>query len=138
MIIEEIKQIKYTSKDIINFGLLIGGIVALIGIVTLFYGKPYFMYLIPGGMVIMAVGFITPKLLTPIYFFWMALSVVLGYISTRVILFLLYYLIILPIGLLFKMMKKDLLDTKFEQEAISYWIERPKTTYEKEETERQF
>jgi len=138
MIIEEIKQIKATSKNIINFGLLIGGITAVIGIITLLFRKPDFMYLIPIGFIIMSLGFIMPKLLKPVYFVWMAFSVILGFISTRIILAILYYFIITPIGLFFRITGKDLLNTKYDKKAVSYWIERPKIKYEKVETERQF
>ncbi len=138
MIIEEIKQIKSTSKDVINFAMLIGGIIALIGLVTLFYRSPAFMYLIPLGLIFMLLGFIAPIIIKPLYFLWMSLAVILGYISTRVILALLYYLIITPIGIIFRLIGKDLLDMKIEKNAETYWIKREIKEYDKKETERQF
>lgn len=138
MIIEEIKQIKSTSKDIINFAMLIGGIIALIGLVSLFNRSSAFMFLIPFGLIFMLLGFIAPVIIKPLYFVWMSLSVILGYISTRVILALLYYLIITPIGIIFKLMGKDLLNLKFDKKAETYWIKREIKPYDKKETERQF
>ncbi|MFH0734911.1 MAG: SxtJ family membrane protein [bacterium] len=138
MIKEEIKSIKKTSKDIINFGLLIGGIIALIGAVSIFYNSPAFMYLIPLGMVIMAIGFIAPVLLKPIYILWMIIAVLLGFVSTRVILSILFYLIITPMALIFKMIGKDPLNIKIDKTKTSYWEYRENKKYEKIETERQF
>ncbi|HPN39004.1 MAG TPA: SxtJ family membrane protein [Melioribacteraceae bacterium] len=138
MILEEIKQIKRTNKDILNFALLIGGIIAFIGFITIFYDSNAFTYLIPFGFIFILLGFITPIILKPIYLFWMILSVVLGFISTRLILGILFYLIITPISLVFKISGKDLLNTKLDKKVESYWVKRENIKYGKEETERQF
>ncbi len=138
MIIEEIKNIKKTNKDIINFGLLIGGIIAFIGVVSIFYNSPAFMYLIPMGMVIMCIGFIAPVILKPIYILWMIIAVLLGFVSTRVILTILFYLIITPISIIFKILGKDPLNKKIDKSKSSYWEYRENIKYEKIETERQF
>ncbi len=138
MILEEIKQIKRTNKDILNFGLLIGGIIAFVGFITIFYDSSAFTYLIPFGFIVMLIGFIAPIILKPIYIMWMALAVVLGFISTRIILAILFYLVITPIGIVFRIMGKDLLNTKLDKNAKSYWLKRENGEYEKIETERQF
>lgn len=138
MIIEEIKQIKSSNKDIINFALLIGGLIAVIGFVTMFYKSAAYMYLIPFGFVFMLIGFILPVILKPIYFLWMTISVILGFISTRIILGVLFYIVITPISIITKLMGKDLLNIKFNKSESTYWIKRENSKYEKIETERQF
>lgn len=138
MIIEEIKQIKSSNKDIINFALLIGGIIAVIGFISMFYKSPAFMYLIPFGFIFMLIGFILPVVLKPIYFLWMTISVILGFISTRIILGLLFYIVITPINIITKLLGKDLLNVKINKSESTYWIKRENSKYEKIETERQF
>lgn len=138
MIIEEIKNIKRTNKDILNFGLLIGGIIAVIGFITVFYNSPAFTYLIPIGFTIAALGFIAPIILKPFYLVWMTLAVLLGFVSTRVILTVLFYLIITPIGLVSKMFGKDPMERKIDKTSKSYWTYRENKKYEKIDTERQF
>jgi len=138
MIIEEIKNIKRTNKDILNFGLLIGGIIAVIGFITVFYNSPAFTYLIPIGFTIAALGFIAPIILKPFYLVWMTLAVLLGFVSTRVILIILFYLIITPIGFVSKMFGKDPMERKIDKNSNSYWTYRENKKYEKIDTERQF
>ena len=45
------------------------------------------------------VAFLRPGFLKPIYIFWMKLALVLSWINTRIILFVIFYLIFTPIGL---------------------------------------
>jgi len=61
-------------------------------------------------------------LLSPIEWAWMKLAHVMGFVMTRVILTVTYVLIIVPTGLIFKLMGKDLLDRKLNKNAESYWI----------------
>lgn len=66
---------------------------------------------------------VAPKLLAPLEWVWMKLAHVLGFIMTRVLLTLVFFLAVTPIGLIFKGLRKDLLGKRFHAKAESYWIE---------------
>jgi len=83
-------------------------------------------------------GFISPNLLKPIYIFWMGIAFVLGWINTRIILAVIFYLIFVPTGLIMKLLGKDLLDTKIDKNKDSYWKTREKKKLELSDYERQF
>jgi hypothetical protein len=68
----------------------------------------------------------------------MTLAVLLGWLMTRIILTILFYLVVTPIGLLAKLSGKDFLNRKFNREAQSYWIPRKATTTDKRNYENQF
>ena len=138
MIKEEIKNINSSKTELRKFGFTVGGVLLIIGIVLLYFEKsshPYFLGI--GGLLII-LGAVLPKILLPIQKAWMALAVDLGFIMTRVILSILYYLVITPIGLLAKLFGKDFLDRKIEKDKNTYWNFRFLKDYEKIDTERQF
>jgi len=67
-------------------------------------------------------GALLPIVLSPLEWVWMKLALVLNYVMTRVLLSLVYILGITPMGLIFKGLRKDLLDRRFDPNAPSYWI----------------
>jgi hypothetical protein len=65
----------------------------------------------------------------------MGLGIVLGFFVSRIILSIIFFGVITPIGLLMKLFGKDILDERIEKGKASYWHQRPdarrpKTSYE--------
>jgi len=140
MLIEEIKNIKSDKKELRKFGITVGAVLVLIGFAFQFFGNNYSFYMIIGtiGAVLIFFGVIYPNILLPLHKIWMSLAVVLGFIMTRVILSILFYLIVTPIGFIAKLTGKDFLDLKIEKDKESYWHKREIKEYQKIDTERQF
>jgi hypothetical protein len=137
MILEEINNIKSDKKELKKFGVSIGIFLLIVGIILLVYSKPSYPYFLTAGGVLIAAAYIFPIILFPFQKGWMALAVVLGFIMTRVILSILFYLIITPINFISKLFKKDFLNLKIEKEKKSYWNLR-EIEYEKSSTEKQY
>jgi cytochrome b subunit of formate dehydrogenase len=138
MIKEEIKTISSSEKDLRNFGLSVGGVLVIIGLVLLYFSKVSYPFFLAVGGILILLGLIIPKILLPFQKIWMAFAIVLGFIMTRIILSILFYLIITPIGLIAKLFKKDFLDRKIQKDKASYWNYREIKEYQKIDTERQF
>ena len=83
-------------------------------------------------------AFTSQALLKPIYILWMRMAFVLGWINTRLILFILFYLLFTPIGLVMRLFKADPLDRKIAKEKDSYWREKEKIKFNPINYERQF
>lgn len=90
------------------------------------------------GTTLAVLGLTVPMLLKPVYRVWMALAVVLGFIMTRVILTIVYYLIITPIGLLMRVFGKDPMQRRLDPDAPSYWIKKTYTDASKERLEKYY
>jgi glucan phosphoethanolaminetransferase (alkaline phosphatase superfamily) len=75
-------------------------------------------------------------LLKPVYIIWMRFAVVLGWINTRVILLVLFYLVFTPLGLLMRLFKIDLLERKGN--PATYWKKKEKTECSHLDYERRF
>ena len=134
---EEIKSIKTSNKDIRSFGITIGIILFIISATLLYYDKSSYQIIayIGGGFI--ALGIIIPILLKPIYILWMTFAVMLGWVMTRVILGLVFYLIMTPIGLITKLLGEDFLDLK-ETNVKSYWNNRDSHLEQNQDYEKQF
>ena len=137
MILEEIKNIKSDKKELKSFGITIGIVSILISIALFIYSKSSAPYFLTIGGVLVVSAYTFPKILLPIQKLWMALAVVLGFIMTRIILSILFYLVITPINFISKLFKKDFLSLKIEKEKKSYWNLRSEE-YDKSSTEKQF
>ena len=138
MIIEEIKNIKSGKRELRQFGVTIGLVLGLLGSWFLWRDKEgSYLFLIIATL-FLCLGLILPKLLKPFHKLWMTLAVLLGWLMTRIILIILFYLVVTPIGLLAKLSGKDFLNRKFNRDAQSYWIRRKAITPEKRNYENQF
>jgi hypothetical protein len=77
------------------------------------------------------------RLLEPFYRGWMAFGAVLAWINTRIVLGVVFYVIITPIALVIRVMRKDLLDERIDRNKESYWKRRTEAP-SPESMERQF
>jgi hypothetical protein len=73
------------------------------------------------GIVLFLSRFI-PPLFSYIFGKWVALSIVLGYFISRILLTLIFFLVIMPTGFIMKLFGKDPMDRKLDPEAKTYWI----------------
>jgi hypothetical protein len=78
------------------------------------------------GSAIFLVGLVWPKSLALLYKAWMALAIVLGFIMSHIILSLVYYTVLTPIGFLMRMLGKNPLALRFDPKTDSYWVKREK------------
>jgi len=122
--IEEIKNIKSNKEEIRKFGLLIGGVLIAISIFMLWKTFNQYQLVFIIGISFVLLGFFIPTILKPIYIIWMTFATILGWIMTRVILTILFYLIVTPIGLIGRIFGAKFLDLSWNDDVTSYWNKR--------------
>jgi hypothetical protein len=138
MILDEIREIKGSKKDLRKFGLTIGIAFVLLALLLFITKKSSFPYFGSLGLLLILIGLAAPVILKPLNKIWMSLAIVLGWIMTRVILIILFYLAVTPIGLLVKLFRKDFLDMKIDKNKDSYWQKRERKKFDPLDFERQF
>lgn len=138
MISEEIRNIKSGKKELRQFGYTMGTVLGILGVLFLWRGKEWYPYFISLSVVFLVLAIVIPICLKPIQKLWMIIAVLLGWFMTRVILSLLFYLVITPIGLIMRVCGKDFLNRSFDKNNDSYWIPRKTATHSKEDYEKQF
>jgi hypothetical protein len=126
------------KRELRQFGFTVGIIVAVLfgGVLPWLFDRafPLWPWIIAG--VFLGWALILPKTLYPLYRAWMAIGHVLGWINTRIILGLIFYAMILPIGLIMRMFGRDPMRRRFDKRASSYRIQ--STNQPKENLERPF
>ena len=78
-----------------------------------------------------------PIILKPVYFLWMIFAFILGWVMTRVILSIVFYIIITPIGLITRLLGEDFLNIK-KIKNDSYWNNRDSSEELNQNYEKQF
>ena len=110
-----------TKKELRKFGIVMSVPLAIIGGILFWKGKPSGGYFLALAAFFLICGLLLPGILVPIERAWMKFAEIISAVMTRVILILTFYLVITPVGLLLRLMGKDLLQMKFEQDRGSYW-----------------
>ncbi len=112
-----------SKQELRKFGLIMGA--AFILLFGLFFPwvlnkpVPAWPWVVAAVFILWAV--IHPVSMKPVYIVWMKIGGVLGFINTRIILGVLFFLIFLPLGLVFKLLGKELIPKKFS-DAPSYRV----------------
>jgi large-conductance mechanosensitive channel len=75
--------------------------------------------------IFLSLAFLAPKILTIPNKLWFKFGMLLGSIISPIVMALVYFLTVLPTGLIMRLLGKDLLKQKIDKNAKSYWIERP-------------
>jgi hypothetical protein len=123
-ILADLKKLKTGDRDLRKFGLTIGGVFVLLGLLFLLRHRSSYPFFLGAGAGLTALAVIWPRALKCVYIAWMALAFTLGLVMSNVILVLFFFLVVTPIGLLACLFQKDFLARKWDKQAASYWIQR--------------
>ena len=82
--------------------------------------------LISISIIFLILGVFNSKILTPFNNLWIKFGELLGRIVAPIVMALVYFVILTPVGLLVRIFGKDLLGLKFLKKQNSYWIKRNK------------
>jgi len=122
---EELKALEISRKILRNFGLLVGGVFLLLGYwIYHSYQSSFFILFLAAGGSLFVSGLLLPNFLSSVYKIWMGLAFALGWVVSRILLIILFYLGITTIGFIAKIFGKKFLDIKFRDNKNTYWIER--------------
>ena len=108
-----------------SFGILFFIVFLIIAIWPVLTSESIRVWAIILSLIFLVLGIINSKLLTPFKKIWIKLGEILGKFIAPIVMGFIYFLIITPIGLFMRLIKKDLLSIKFHKEK-SYWIKRSK------------
>jgi hypothetical protein len=95
-------------------------------------------WVLGAGIALYGAGIFAYPVMKPIHIGWMKLAQILGWISTRIVLGLFFYLVLTPGGLVIRLLGKDLLDRRIDKSAKTYWRKRESTAFDPKRMENQF
>jgi CBS domain containing-hemolysin-like protein len=122
---EELSALEITKKILRKFGLLVGGIFVLLGFWMYYQSQSVMglLFLIVGALLFLF-GLLVPKSLSSVYKVWMGLAFAMGWIVSRILLTILFYVGVTTVGFVARIFGKRFLDIKFEDGKESYWVKR--------------
>lgn len=134
--LERQHEIKGSSERF--FGITFFVFFLLIALWPLLWGKPLRIGVLGVSISFLALALIRPSLLAPLNRLWLKFGALLHSITSPIILGIMFFLVILPIGLLMRLLGKDFLRLRFDNNTPSYWIKREPPGPDKSSLNRQF
>jgi len=133
---EEVKGLDTSEKRLRQFGITVGAV--FLALTLWMFLKQYpilFQYLLGIiGILLMVIGISCSSVLRRIYKVWMGIAFAMGWIVSRILLVIIFYLVLTPIGLTARLFGKDFLDIRVKKVQDSHWIKRDRekaVNYEK-------
>ena len=118
--------------------LVVGGVLLLVAAWNLYRGRTAVVVIfVSVGALLLVAGLFAPAAARAFHNAWMRLASALGYVNSRVLLTLMYYLVLTPYGFVTRLAGRDPLRRRGEA-GESYWIERKTTRQTREQFERLF
>ena len=114
-------------KELREFGLITGILVILVfgcALPWLWEGRFWQMWTLVLGGLFLSTGLLAPKMLEPVYNWWMRGAHVLGWINTRIILSVCFIFIFVPVGIIMRVLGKTPLNKGFDLNTKSYKVAR--------------
>jgi len=138
MLIEEIKHIDSSNEAVKKTGLTVGIVLILVSLLLWYLGKTSSIYFSMTGGLFIILSFIAIPVLRPFHKLWMMLSLLMGFVMSRVILTLLFYIVLTPVGFIAKLVGKKFMPLGFDKNATTYWEKRENAVKQQIDYERQF
>ena len=135
--LEELRKIKSEKSDLQKFGITVSIVLMIIAGLLFWKEKESCQMFFGIGAIILLTTITIPVILKPVYLIWMSFAIIIGWIMTRVILSLLFYIILTPIGLALRLFGKQVLELRWDKSKKSYWnirsnVDDKYTKYEKQ------
>lgn len=115
-------SINIKNKDNITFGVLFFILFLIIGIYPLKSGGVIRIWSVVLSLLFLIITIIRPNLFTFLNRLWIQFGILLGKIISPVVMGLVFFFVVTPIGILVRILKKDVMGLK--RGASSYWINR--------------
>ena len=119
-------NIKISSNR--NFGLVFFFIFLVVSIWPLTHNESPRIWSAIISLVFLILVLTRSKLLTPLNRLWAKFGIILGSIIAPIVMGVVFFLVVTPIGLVMKIIGKDLLSIKYDKKKETYWVKRDKPT----------
>ena len=114
-------EVKLSSNR--NFGVVFFIVFLLIGLYPLLKGNDLRIWSLIISFIFLALGLINSRILTPLNRLWFKFGLLLGKFISPIIMGIIFFIVVTPIGIIMRLFKKDLLNLKFNKKE-TYWIDK--------------
>ena len=107
-----------------SFGIVFSVVFLIIALYPLTNSESLRIWALVASIIFFFLAFIAPKVLVLPNKLWSKFGLLLGSIVAPIVMAFVYLVTVLPTGLIMRILGKDLLKQKLDQNAKSYWIKR--------------
>ena len=117
-------KIKNSSNR--NFGLVFFVVFLIVALWPLKHDEDIRLWSLGLSIIFFILGILNSKLLAPFNRLWFKLGIFLGTIVSPIVMGLVYFLVVTPVGIFMRLLGNDLLKMRKEKNTSTYWIKRDK------------
>ncbi len=130
--------VRQSPSQIRNYGvfMLIAGAVLSMIAIRRHVALPFAVAPVGCGALLAVLAVAAPAIVRPLAEAWADLGHVLGRVTTPILLAIVFALVVVPLGLLMRVLGNDILKLRRDPKASTYWIERKRRTFEPGDFER--
>ena len=114
-------EIKISSNR--SFGIVFFIVFLLIALYPLLKGNDLRIWSLLISFIFLALGLINSKILTPLNKLWFKFGLLLGRFVSPLIMGIIFFVVVTPIGVIMRLLKKDLLNLNYNKKE-TYWIDK--------------
>ena len=129
-----------TTRQLKQFGWIWLGFLGLFGALALLrFGRPTAAAVLWAlAVTVPAIGWVWPRFMRVVFVGLSYAAWPIGVVISHVLLGVVYYLVLTPIGILMRVVGYDAMKRRFEADADTYWVRRPGAANEAARYFRQF
>jgi len=106
-----------------SFGIVFFIFFLILGLYPIINNGEIIIWLIAISIVFLFLGLLNSKILSPLNIVWFKFGIFLGKIISPIVMIMIFFIVVTPIGLLMRIFGKDILNLKYNDNK-SYWIEK--------------
>ena len=114
-------EIKISSNR--SFGVVFFIVFLLVALFPLLKGYDLRIWSLVISLIFLALGLLNSKILTPLNRLWFKFGLLLGRFISPLIMGIIFFVVVTPIGIIMRLLKKDLLNLKYNKKE-TYWIDK--------------
>ena len=106
-----------------SFGIVFFVVFLLISLYPLINNESIRLWSLIISLIFLILGILNSKILSPLNKVWFKFGILLGKVISPIIMGIIFFLVVTPIGFIMRLLGKDLLNLKYS-DIKSYWIEK--------------
>jgi len=117
---------KENDREKLNrqFGFVFSFCFFLLGLIFWIHNGSIVFWAFGSSVAFMVLSFTAPAIFNPLLRVWLFIGKILHGVTNPLILFLMFFLVFCPIGLIFHLFRRDVLGKGFDKNCETYWINR--------------
>ena len=124
MILKKTSHISNEKSSEKSFGVVFSIVFLFFALYPLINSEGVRIWALIVSAIFFLIAFVAPKVLVLPNKLWLKFGLLLGSIVGPIVMTLVYFVTVVPTGLIMRLLGKDLLTQKLDKNAKSYWIER--------------